>query len=1364
RNNPDVEYAQPNYLYHIDATGNSRTKTIENIANSIKQARSKTESFTPNDSAYSSQWNLPIIQAPEGWDIETGDSTILIGFLDTGLDYYHKDFYSPDGRLASIHINPAEDINHDGIFEPWSKDSMHLVNGVMRTGDFDGIDEDGNGFVDDVIGYDFVDESTPNFGDWSGRDADPYDENGHGTATTGIAVAQTNNLIGIAGIAFHCKALVLRAFDATGNGEDKDIAAAIIYAADFAPSDGARVRVINCSFGDVVYSPLMHDAIKYAYDKGIVIVCSSGNNGGTGAHYPSNYPECISVGSTNYEDGIDPSSGGGNSIALVAPGDNVLTTTVNSTYSLETGTSIAAPHVSAAAALLFSHTPTLSPDDVRGILQTSADDIDLNGWDTRAGAGRLNIYRALQSFAGVIKIASPRQDTGVTANTIAITGTAAVPFFSFYQVYIGTGDDPAMWTLLRDTTRRQILNDTLAVWDATGMPDSSYVARLVVYQTNGQTVENRTRFFIERNPPVATRFQIIDAMDHDKHALIIDARSNRITTFSVFFRPKGSGVPYSSKKQVDQQTHNHYVELTADDIPGGVAYELYAEFQNAAGTITRVDSNGVPFTIIRSSEAFPLTNFIQKPYALPAASLFNQTADIYKDNTKDIALLDQTDGGGVLKIYSFGNGKFTARDSFLQQYYPHGFGSTRGDGLQQLLTQSGLRDILFSQSAQNGSPLQSIAFADTASNTQIAVALADVDGDGKDEIIMFSGPQDSVANTYIYKYQSGGYTLMATLPDPNPRAPDGTANFFSTPLAVVGDFDNDGRQDILVGDANANFYIYEYNPTTKGFDLTFQDPNNRQDAYIVAGDFNGDGVEDFVEGFHSSFNWNSDREYDTPYWTFKMFMSTGKGQYKNVWTTHFYPVKPIPPYISGIAAGDLNHKTGDELFINAFPYSYVYTWDAVNQRMVPLQYFPFGISNTAVIADFDGNGINELGFNTGTETDFFEYNATGTPPTPVNFTGAPLDSNVAQISWNAVQGADRYIIYKTKFKLTDTTILLSPVDSTVNTVYTDSTLQSRNYYAYAVAASGASGRSQLSPYITVFPHPKAHVTRVTDESASGISVHFSDLMTTSAVQPSAFSVDNIGIPSSAITHSDSSIALVFPKPIATGTYTLRLHNFRDRYSEPVDTTPTLFNFKQAAQQNDSLYIVQLAVNGPHALTLSFSCNVDSASAAAASNYDLEPTGKVISAMRDSANHTIVHLTLDPTVPVGAFGKSWTVHVTGVTSDCGAIVLGTGSTIGITLFREDLSAMFVYPNPCREDMNDHLTFANLTPQAQITIFTLSGKLVSSVSTQSANGGADWNMRDERGNLIESGIYIYRATGKNSNGNDVDPKIGKFAIVR
>ncbi|HET7153459.1 MAG TPA: T9SS type A sorting domain-containing protein, partial [Candidatus Kapabacteria bacterium] len=363
-----------------------------------------------------------------------------------------------------------------------------------------------------------------------------------------------------------------------------------------------------------------------------------------------------------------------------------------------------------------------------------------------------------------------------------------------------------------------------------------------------------------------------------------------------------------------------------------------------------------------------------------------------------------------------------------------------------------------------------------------------------------------------------------------------------------------------------------------------------------------------------------------------------------------------------------------------------------------------------------------------------------------------------------VQGADHYVIYRAKFSLSDTTIFLNAIDSTANNFYTDQTLQSRNYYAYAVMVVGTSGRSQLSPYVTVYPHPRARIARVNGESVSGISVHFTELMPTSPVQPSAFSVDNIGVPSSAITHTDSSIALVFPKPLATGTYTLHVHNLRDRYSELVDTTAVVFSIKQTTQQNDSLYITQLSVNGPHDLTLAFSCNVDSASADNAANYELEPTGKVIAAKRDSANHTLVHLTLDPTVPIGAFGKSWTVHVSDITSDCGSIVLGAGSTIGITLFREDLSAMFVYPDPCREDMNDHLTFANLTPQAQISIFTLSGKPVATVNTGAANGGADWNLRDQRGNLVETGIYIYRATGKNSDGKDVEPKIGKLAVVR
>jgi len=103
---------------------------------------------------------------------------------------------------------------------------------------------------------------------------------------------------------------------------------------------------------------------------------------------------------------------------------------------------------------------------------------------------------------------------------------------------------------------------------------------------------------------------------------------------------------------------------------------------------------------------------------------------------------------------------------------------------------------------------------------------------------------------------------------------------------------------------------------------------------------------------------------------------------------------------------------------------------------------------------------------------------------------------------------------------------------------------------------------------------------------------------------------------------------------------------------------------------------------------------------------------------------------------------------------------------LDLFGESLSGFYatMYPNPSREDQNDHLTFANLTPQAQITIMTIAGKKIATVTEQQANGGVEWNMLDDSGRHIETGIYLYYATGTNSSGNTVEPKVGKFAVVR
>ena len=278
--NPDVEYVQPNYILRIKTT-------------------------TPNDTGYANLWGLhntgqtvnntqgtveADIDAPEAWDITTGSDNVVIAVIDSGVAYDHPDLKD------NIWTNPGE------------------------TSCTDGIDNDGNGYVDDCKGWDFV-----------GNDNAPYDFNGHGTHISGTIAAVGNNAIGITGVNWTAKIMILRAGNALGSLTTADI----IEAIDYARLNGAKV--INASFGGSSFSQSTMDAITSANTSGIVFVAAAenggsdkiGDNNDSTPQYPSSYnvSNIIAVAATDQNDTLASFSNyGATSVDVGAPGVNIYST------------------------------------------------------------------------------------------------------------------------------------------------------------------------------------------------------------------------------------------------------------------------------------------------------------------------------------------------------------------------------------------------------------------------------------------------------------------------------------------------------------------------------------------------------------------------------------------------------------------------------------------------------------------------------------------------------------------------------------------------------------------------------------------------------------------------------------------------------------------------------------------------------------------------------------------------------------------------------------------------------------------------------------------------------------------------------
>lgn len=240
--------------------------------------------------------------------------------------------------------------------------------------------------------------------DWVNDDDDPMDDHGHGTHCAGIIAASINNGNGIAGLA-QVKIIAEKFLGSTGSGSSWDAAQAITHATDLGKTISNRIILSN-SWGSIGNSTAVKEAMDYAYQNNVLIVAAAGNDASSAPFYPAAYQEVISVSATDSNDNLASFSNYGSTIELSAPGVSIYSTHLNDGYKSLSGTSMAAPHVSGVAALIWSQHPSYNRDLIRIVLQNKANDLGQNGWDQYYGYGRINAYNAVQG--------SPQHDIKVT--------------------------------------------------------------------------------------------------------------------------------------------------------------------------------------------------------------------------------------------------------------------------------------------------------------------------------------------------------------------------------------------------------------------------------------------------------------------------------------------------------------------------------------------------------------------------------------------------------------------------------------------------------------------------------------------------------------------------------------------------------------------------------------------------------------------------------------------------------------------------------------------------------------------------------------------------------------------------------------
>ncbi len=1306
---PFVEFVEPNFTLKIEVEPNK-------------------------EQDFDKQWYLEFVRSTEAWKNSTG-KWILVAIIDTGIEFDHSELSN------QIYINPLEDINGNGKFDTWPSDVE--INGVL--GDLNGIDNDGNGYIDDVAGYDFVDLKVANFGDYFERDPVPFDENGHGTMVAGVIAAERNGS-GIVGLAYDAKILPIRAFDVSGTGELKDVASAIIYAAEF----GAKV--INMSFGTKAYSKLLEESIEYARLKGCIMIASAGNDGLITPHFPSDFEGVISVGSIKPDGFISNTSNYGSNVDIFAPGVQIYTTKIGNNYGYASGTSFSAPIVSAVCALVLSLYPEYDARHLVSIFKATQRQLKGKAKDYNIGA--IDAAEVLNFIGTSVFTLEGIENDDVfrkSLDSIEILVSSYSPFFKNYQLCICQKDSQQN-ILLTDIVYDQCIKKKY-VFSFKELREGKYNIKLISQLTNGNVIE------------VSKRFYVVD-----------DSSQIKLIQKQVFFPIFENGtIPYVYL-ETSIPTYCYYRIYDEDKLLVANSNSYYSVLHSFPVMDLNVSSNRLKFVFtLRSKSGKELTDTLivgyfdrfgkQKPFSgkyksLPISYVFNKVFEFGNQRCLLLNTFDELQWSDLV-LYSFQDTAFVEVGKLKEPWIPVDTGETNGDGKIEILTTLFGKTKLFQiEDLQN--PFGKILFESPTDEILWAGKLWDFDYDGKQEIICYNDTA-----ILIFKHNAKNvYSSIKTITIPKELGLIGTK-----PNILVGDFNRNGKFDIS--------FI-----TTKGFLVVVEIGSDYSTDIIYSKQLEGDSFStalalssnfdneiqlfallpvvnnEQIEERHLSTLWNLYRlsySNDSGFSLAKAGVFFG-GRFGSTPQGYFYR--------NGIACGDVNGDGGDELFVSVFPNLYVLAYDGSVNQFTSILWLPYVYTNNAVVYDFDGNGVQEFGISTWGGFRFFEFDVRNKLNTITYFDGWLDTLSKLHFRWNSVGENLFYEIYSL-----DSNNMLNLVAISENNEISLDFVPKSGWADFTIRAKDNRGVYEPSDFsapkrIYFLPTTKPLFASILNGKEimvgfSGrlpreyVSVSFAKLLEASNKE---IRISNV------YALNDTAMVIKLVDDLRPTNYRLVVHSIRDFWGNETLSGAFTLAYSKPLEVDSNLYIRKFEFLSDYTFVLHFSEELDSISALDIRNWVMYPVGSVRS-VSFGLQVNQLKIELDDSFRYNSLGFDVYIQIGKIySSNRKKSVNPPFNTICISKSEGDISNAFAYPNPFVFEKDEYLSFANVPKNSVVEIYNSRFEKLIEFENSSWKGG----IQIDKDKLIEfdfnSGIYYFRIRKFEENGREILSKVFKFAVVR